>query len=798
MKVLFGECQQKDAAERQTFLDEACRGDNALRDKVETLLADAESAGSFLERPLVSLPERKVFSPVAEGESVSHYRILEKIGEGGMGVVYKAEDTKLGRTVALKFLAANLVSDDEGRRRFLREAKAAASLDHPNICTVHEIDEVDGNTFIAMAFLDGRELADEIKAGPLKIERLLDIAVQAAQGLAEAHGKGVSHRDIKPANVMLTSGGRAVVTDFGLAQWSVSDSRITKEGTTLGTVAYMSPQQAEGVKVDHRTDIWSLGVVLYEMVTGRLPFRGDYEQVIVYSLLNEQPEAITGVRSGVPMELERIVNKCLEKSPDERYQRVEELLVDLRAVRRQLTSDTGLASRGSRRASRTAGPPLSVAVLPFVNLSRDDEDEYFSDGITEDILNRLARVEGLRVPGRSSTFLFKGSNPDLRDVAEKLNVGLVLEGSVRRSGKRLRITAQLTSIDDGYQIWSERYDRIVEDLFDIQDELSLAIVDKLKVNLATSGGQALVKRPTDSLEAYDLLLKGRYEWRKLTAPGIKAAITHLERAKQEDPNFAEPYAELAYAYGVLTIRGWASPRELVPRVEAEARQALEIDDSLAEAHNASGEYHFWGRWDWAGAEREYKRAIELNPRYAQAHESYSRFLYYTGSMDKALVEARKALEIEPLSPQTAELLAEEYCQAGQYHQALEECRKGLDMDPNWFTIYVVLGAAQMGTGAYEDALKSFEKGSLLGHGDPIAQAFLGWAYGVTGRKDKALEVLAELERRRAQGYLSGVVLAMVAIGISEKDQAFQPGFPFWPWHGHSIHPLRSEQHVLSR
>ena len=705
------------------------------------------------------------------GQTISHYRILEKIGEGGMGVVYKAEDTKLGRTVALKFLAANLVSDDEGRRRFLREAKAAASLDHPNICTIHEIDEVGGKTFIAMAYLEGRELADEIRTGPLNIERLLDLAVQVAQGLAEAHGKGVSHRDIKPANVMLTLGGRAVLTDFGLAQLSVADSRITKEGTTLGTVAYMSPQQAEGVKVDHRTDIWSLGVVVYEMVTGQLPFRGDYEQVIVYSLLNEQPEAITGLRSGVPMELERIVNKCLEKRPDERYQRVEELLVDLRAVRRQLTSDTGLASRGSRRASRAAGPPLSIAVLPFVNLSRDEEDEYFSDGITEDILNRLARVEGLRVPGRSSTFLFKGSNPDLREVAEKLNVGLVLEGSVRRSGKRLRITAQLTSIDDGYQIWSERYDRIVEDLFDIQDELSLAIVDKLKVNLTTSLGQPLVKRPTDNLEAYDLLLKGRYEWRKQTAPGIKAAITYLEHAKQKDPNFAEPYTELAYAYGGLTIRGWAAPRELVPKSEWEARRALEIDDSLAEAHNAWGECNFWFRWDWAGAERGYKRAIELNPRYAQAHWSYSRFFYFTGSLDQAFVEAKKALEIDPLSP--GNTLAASHSRAGQYDQAIQQCRKGLDMDPNGFHTYITLGVAQMGTGAHEDAVKSFEKGSLLGHGDPIAQMFLGWAYGVTGGKNKALEVLDQLKQRRAQGYLSAVALACVAGGIGDKDQAFQ-------------------------
>ena len=380
-------------------------------------------------------------------QTISHYEILEKVGEGGMGMVYKAIDTKLDRTVALKFLAPHLVSNEESRQRFIREAKAAAALQHPNICTVYEIDEADGRTFIAMAYLEGEELTKHIEKGPLSVERLLDIAIQVARGLQEAHGKGVVHRDIKPANIMLTVQGQAVLMDFGLAQLAHGESKLTKEGTSLGTCAYMSPEQTTGDKLDLRTDVWALGVVLYEMATGQVPFQGHYEQAILYSILNDSPQPITAVRTGVPPELERIVNKCLAKRAGERYQTVSDFLADLSALKRG--TESGAVSRpssGSKDARPSSGSKdarPSIAVLPFENRSRDEDDEYFSDGVTEDIISALAKIEGLRVTPRASAFRFKGESTAVRQVAEKLNVGCVLTGTIRRAGSRLRITVEL-------------------------------------------------------------------------------------------------------------------------------------------------------------------------------------------------------------------------------------------------------------------------------------------------------------------------------------------------------------------
>ncbi len=357
-------------------------------------------------------------------QTISHYKILEKIGEGGMGVVYKAQDLKLQRPVALKFLPSNLLGDEEAKARFLREARAAAALQHPNICTIHEIDEADGHTFIVMAYLEGEELRKQIEKGPLSLDRLLDIAIQVARGLQEAHSKGVVHRDIKPANIMDTTAGQAVLMDFGLAQIASAASKLTREGTTVGTSAYMSPEQTTGEKTDHRTDIWALGVVLYEMATGQAPFQGHYEQAILYSILHEAPEPITALRTGIPPELERIANKCLTKRADERYQTVSDLLADLGALKRSRES-----SEGKRQSSGTRDARPSIAVLPFENRSRDEDDEYFSDGVTEDIISALGKVEGLRVTPRASAFRFKGESTAVRQVAEKLNVGCVLTGT---------------------------------------------------------------------------------------------------------------------------------------------------------------------------------------------------------------------------------------------------------------------------------------------------------------------------------------------------------------------------------
>jgi serine/threonine protein kinase len=480
------------------------------------------------------------------GKTISHYKILEKLGEGGMGVVYKAEDTKLKRTVALKFLPSELTRNAAAKDRFVREAQAASALDHPNICTIYEIDETDdGQMFIAMAFYMGTTVQRKIESGPLEPSEALDIAIQVAQGLSKAHEMSIAHRDIKPANLMITGDGVVKIVDFGLAKLA-GRAKLNGAGTILGTVAYISPEQAHGEEIDHRTDIWSLGVVLYEMICGQLPFKGEYEQAVIYSITNEEPEPLTRLRPDIPIELEKIVNKALAKRSDLRYQVAFEILNDLRKFKKEFESTKEKPSSTKHRSS--------IAVLPFINLSADPEQNYFCDGVAEEIINSLTHLEGLRVVARTSAFSFRGREIDIREIGNKLNVETLLEGSVRKAGSQVRITAQLVNVADGYHIWSERYDRNIgelccpEDIFAIQDEISLAIVDNLKVKLFGKEKAKLMKRHTEDVDAYSLYLKGRYFWNKRTEESLGKAVKHFEQALERDSGYARAYAGLSDSY----------------------------------------------------------------------------------------------------------------------------------------------------------------------------------------------------------------------------------------------------------
>ena len=448
------------------------------------------------------------------GQTISHYRILSKLGEGGMGVVYKAHDTKLGREVALKFLPGGLTGDPRARERFIYEAKAASGIDHPNICTIYEIDETDDHRiFIAMACYEGETLKQRIARGPLETGEILDVAIQIARGLARAHEAGIIHRDIKPANIIITTRGEVKIVDFGLSKL-LGLAKLTRTGMTVGTAAYMSPEQARGEEIDQRTDIWSLGVVLYEMLTGLCPFRSEYEQALIYSILNEEPAPLGSLRPDIPEEMDQLVQKAMAKVPVERFRYAGELLAELSflAKRREAESDRLLI--GAAKALP------SIAVLAFTNLSADKENEYFSDGLAEDIIDALTQVPGLRVMARTSAFAFRGKEADVREIGARLNVEHILEGSVRRSGSRLRVTAQLVKASDGYHVWSQRFDREMTDVFAIQDEISQAIVEKLRLRL--SAGRPLVKRYTENLAAYDLCLKARYHLLKMTQEGREA------------------------------------------------------------------------------------------------------------------------------------------------------------------------------------------------------------------------------------------------------------------------------------
>ena len=682
-----------------------------------------------------------------------------------MGRVYKAIDKKLGRTVALKFLAPHLVSNDESRRRFIREAKAAAALQHPNICTVYEIDEVDGQTFIAMAYLDGQELSQEIESGPLKIERLIELTEQVARGLQEAHGKGVVHRDIKPANIMVTTQGQAVLMDFGLAQLAHGGSKLTKEGTSLGTSAYMSPEQTTGEKLDLRTDVWALGVVLYEMATGQVPFQGHYEQAILYSILHESPEPVTAVRTGVPPELERIVNKCLAKRAGERYQTVSDLLADLSALKRG--TESGAGTRPSS-GSKDARP--SIAVLPFENRSRGDEDEYFSDGISEDITSALGKVERLQVAPRSMAFQFKGKRPMPREVGAALNVGHVLEGSVRRSGNRVRINVELIAIEEGYQVWSERYDRVMEDIFEIQDEISQAIVEKLKVKLVGREKELLAKRYTENLQAYNLCLRGRYYWYRRTAETIQKAMGFYQQALAEDPDYALAHSGLADCYTLLGFYGALSAEESMPRAEAAALKALQIDADLAAAHASIGAVESLYHWNWAAAEREFQRAIELDSSYPVAHMWYGILaLLPAGRLDEGLAAWKRAVELDPVTPIVNFGPAFILMLQRQSDRAIEELGKVFELDPNFPWTRLCLGWAYLQKGDYDRAATELEQANL----PPWRDGHLGYAYAVSGQAEKARKLIEELQAGSQPEHQTPYHLAMIHFGLGETDKAFE-------------------------
>jgi serine/threonine protein kinase/Tfp pilus assembly protein PilF len=633
-------------------------------------------------------------------KTISHYKILEKLGEGGMGVVYKAQDTKLDRIVALKFLPKHLLCDNEAKTRFEHEAKAASALDHPNIATIYEIDEAEGECFISMAYVEGKSIKELLKEKNFTIEEILSIAIQIAEGLNSAHKKGIVHRDIKSDNLMLTDEGSVKIMDFGLAKLKGVPG-LTKTGSTVGTLAYMSPEQAQGMELDQRSDIFSFGVVLYEMITGQLPFKGEHEAAIIYSILNEAPEPLEMYKANVPEGLQKVINKALEKNREIRYQQMDELRADLKKLPREIESPV-----------KKQLP--SIAVLPFTNLSADKEQDYFCDGMAEEVINALSQIEDLRVVARTSAFAFKDKHEDIREIGRKLNVENLLEGSVRKSGNRLRITAQLINVSDGYHLWSERFDRDLADVFAIQDEISLAIVDKLKVKLLGDEKKKLLKRYTQNLEAYDLYLKGRYHWNRRTPESLRKAMIYFEQVIQKDPNYALAYAGLADCYSMLAQVYVLAPKEAFPKAKALAKKALEIDETLAEAHTSLAFVLSIFDWDWANAGSEYRRAIELNPNYATAHQWFAKDLVSIGRKSEAIQEVYKSLEIDPLSLIINLGAGYVYLDAGYEDKAIEQAEKILDMDPAFGFAHLLLAEVNQRRGKYDEAVQEYLKGLCFG------------------------------------------------------------------------------------
>ncbi len=737
------------------------------------------------------------------GKTISHYKILEKLGAGGMGVVYKAQDTKLDRFAALKFLPPHLGQSEEEKKRFIQEAKAASALDHPNICTIYEIDETeDGQMFIAMACYEGESLKERIERGPMPLDEALDIAVQISQGISRAHEENIVHRDIKPANIIITNRGEVKIVDFGLAKLA-GRTMLTKEGTTLGTVAYMSPEQAQGSNVDHRTDVWALAAVLYEMITGRQPFEGDYEQAVMYSIMNEEQEPVTSLRTGVPMDLERLVSKALSKDPGDRYQAVDEILVDLRAVARGLESSstqpkskpalTGRPQKTrtllygflaallltllvivSRSYRFTDGDRQieSIAVLPLENFSGDPEQEYFADGMTEALIAELAQIGALRVVSRTSVMQYKGKEKALPEIARELNVDAVVEGSVMRSGERVRITAQLLDAQKDQHLWAKSYERDLSDVLALQSEVAREIAKEIKIKLTPEEQAHLTRQRQVDPDAHIAYLKGRFHWNKYTEEGFQKAVDYFNVAVKKDPNHALAYTGLALVYIQFAVDGFMSPNEVMPKAKVAALKALQADSELAEAHLSWGAYQMFYEWNWQEAEKAFVKALKLNPNSADGYHFYSHYLQAMGRVEDAITETQRALALDPLSLILNNELGWAIYFTRRYEEAIAQYKKILEMDPDFVFAVWSMAMAYSENGMPEKALAELRKSEDIAESWPAFRAEFGYAYAVAGNKVKALEILRKLEERAQREYVDPAFLVNIHTALGDKEKAF--------------------------
>ncbi len=788
-EALFNAALALPAARRRAFLEAACGADAELREEVESLLAAHEQAGPFIDQPPDMLATGMLAGDEADSESgrlIGRYRVLRMLGKGGMGEVYLAQDTLLDRSVALKLLPAQFTGDPAVLRRFVREAKAASALNHPNILTIYEIGEEEGAHFIATEYVEGLTLRQILRTTRPGLSSVLDAASQIANALAAAHVAGIVHRDIKPENVMVRPDGLVKVLDFGLAKLITSQvpsfdagsettaKGITTPGVIIGTIHYMSPEQARGLEVDARTDIFSLGVLLYEMLTQKTPFTGETMSDVIASILEREPPLLTDYAPDVPVELEEVVNKALRKERAERYQSAKEMLGDLQAVKKDLESGSSLLRTFSTRRQTARAAPPSIAVLPFADLSHEKDQEYFCEGMAEEVINALAQVEGLRVVSRSSAFRFRGREYDIHELGEKLRVTSVLEGSVRRAGHRMRVAAHLINVADGFQIWSERYDCEMKDVFDIQDEISRAIVQALKLKLIGNQQQQLIKRYTDNIEAYQLHLKGRYHWNRRVPGAVGKATEYFKQALDEDPNYAPAYAGLADCYILPGYYAMASPKDVMPLGKAAALKALEVDPNLAEAHASLGAVAALYEFDWPEAERYFRRALEENPGYSIAHYWYAIFaLAPLGRLDEALREAEKGRELDPLSPAPNSAVGMMVCYQRDYDRAIKELQKTLDLDPNFAVGNLYLGKIFCEQGKTDDGIAALQKARDVMGDSPVLIGVQGYYLATAGDREGAWKLLDHLNGLATQRYVPAQPFALIYSGLGENDLAFE-------------------------
>lgn len=748
------------------------------------------------------------------GSTISHYKVVSKLGEGGMGIVYQAEDTRLGRTVALKFISPQLTKDEAAKKRFVNEARTVSKFDHPNICTVHEIDETeDGQTFIAMTFYPGETLDSRIRSAPLALIEAVSIAEQIASGLLRAHESQTIHRDIKPSNVLITSRGAVKLLDFGLAKLS-GRKGDTSAGSTPGTLDYMSPEQLMGDDIDHRTDVWSLGVVLYQMVTGRLPFDQEQDSAVMYSIVNRQPPTAKQINPEIPEELDRIIMMCLRKDRSERYESVGLLLSDLKYIRTVISrSDSGpIENQPIHALSRTfwiqkkiswyilglaifliAGffywNPFGsmsksglkefrlnrIAVLPFENISPDQEENYFADGITEEVISRLSRLSGLTVISRTSVMRYRSTSLSIEKIGEELKIGSLLEGTVRKAGDKLRITVRLTNVESQATVWSDDYDHDFKEIFTIQSNIATSVARALQVHLKEGEKIRMESPSTDNLDAYSFYLKGLYNWNKRTPAAMTKGLEYFHQAVAMDSSFAPAYSGLADGYALLGSFNYGAlpPLTAFPKAKDAARKAKEFAPDLAETITSAANISFIFDRDWKKAEKEFRTATDLNPNYATARHWFSLYFMCMGRFDEALEEINAGLEVDPVSLVINTDVGWILYNARRYDLAIAKLREAIELDPNFIQAHLALGLAYLQVQEYGKAIAIFENAMVLSGGRPIVQASLGYALAISGQKEKAEKILAGLMERAKTEYVPPLYFAYVNVGLDDREEGFK-------------------------